>query len=261
MKEISPETVPGGSIQSVLRALAILEFIAAAPTPPRAQAIARAVQLQLTTAHHLLSTLVYAGYLIRDGRNYHISGKLNALASALSRDLRIEPAALTAAHQLAAATGETAYVSRWYLGDVTIAGLAEGQHAVRVTGLHIGMRGNAHARASGKVLFAFAPAQRLEDYLAANAPLPRRTPQTVTDPDQLRREIAEVRERGYAVDRGEFIPGVCGIAAPLLEPNGFATACLAVTVPAHRLDDTFDHALRAVLEAARLGSSIDQRVA
>jgi DNA-binding IclR family transcriptional regulator len=89
-----------------------------------------------------------------------------------------------------------------------------------------------HGGASGRALLAFLPESEREAVLAG--PLEPVTPNTVTDPDALRRELAEVRERGYSLTRGERVLGAVGIAAPVLAGDGRLLGVIGIGVPEQR---------------------------
>ncbi len=219
---------PTDIVQSVVRGLSILELVAGHEAPLKAQDVAAFSGLHVATTYHLLNTLVHAGYLRKEDGAFALSSKVAELYSQYDRQLRPSPASVAAIHRLAAES-----VSRWHQGDVTIAGVAEGRRAVRVTGLHVGVRGHAHARASGKVLLAFGPPDRLAQYLA-RTPLEPRTSRTIVEPAALRKELEAIRQRGYSIDREEVVEGVCCLAAPILDETGSASVALTVTIPATR---------------------------
>ncbi len=240
---------PTDIVQSLTRGLSILELVAGHQAPLKAQDVAASSGLHMATTYHLLNTLVHAGYLRKDDGAFTLSSKVAELYSQYDRHLRPSPASLAAMHRLAAVSEETAYVSRWHQGDVTIAGVAEGRRAVRVTGLHIGVRGHAHARASGKVLLAFGPPDRLDEYLA-RTPLQPRTGRTIVEPAALRKELEAIRRRGYSIDREEFVEGVCCIAAPVLDGTGSASVALTITIPATRFAEVHKTACSVLIREA-----------
>lgn len=231
-------------MQSVRRALALLELVAAADEPIRAKPLAETCGLSLPTAHHLLSTLVSAGYLQKHERAYSLAPKIAELNRAFERKHLPGPALRAALYRVAEETGETACLCRWQQDDVVIIAVAEGSRAVRVAGIPVGLRGNAHARASGKALLAFGPSARRETYLCRS--LAKVTPNTIVDPKKLELELARVRRLGYACDREEFMVGVSCVAFPVIDASGASTS-LAVNMPADRFAEEFD-TVRAVLQ-------------
>ena len=243
------ETKRVGRIQSVARALAIMDAIAANKSM-RAQEVASETHLNLTTAVHILNTLAEAGYLAKHGRSYSLSTeKVLWLYTQLQADVRPSPAVLEALHRVTQATGESGYVSCWTGDDVMIVAVAEGSHAVRVAGLQVGLAGDIHARSSGKCLLAFAPEARAERVLA-RGPLRRRTPNTIVDVEVMREELAAIRQRGYAIDREEYLEGVRGIAVPLRLGEQYPHCALTITMPAARSQANEGRCTQALLDAA-----------
>jgi DNA-binding IclR family transcriptional regulator len=238
-----------GRIQSVTRALAIMDAIATNKAM-RAQEIASETQLNLTTAVHLLNTLTDGGYLAKHGRSYSLSTeKVLWLYSQVQADVRPSPAVLEALNRVTQATGESGYVSCWTGDDVMIVAVAEGSHAVRVAGLQVGLAGDIHARSSGKCLLAFAPEGRAERVLA-RGPLRRRTPSTIVDADAMREELAAIRQRGYSIDREEYLEGVWGIAVPLRLGERYPHCALTITMPAARFHANEAGCTKVLLDAA-----------
>lgn len=228
----------------------MLEAIAEHPSPVTAKEVADELELNLPTAYHLLTTLGAAGYVAKVDRTYRLTQKLADLQAAHDRNFRPDTAAWSALRDLVDATSETVYISRWQQGDVVIAGIQEGRQAVRVGGLHVGMRGHVHARASGKVLLAFGDPARLDAFIA-RADFQAVTPNTITDAEALRHEVGETRRRGYAIDREEFLVGVCCLAVAIRESNGIANTALCVTAPVERFDAQVPHLVRQLTQAAK----------
>lgn len=238
------------TLQSVARALGLLEAIAEAPSSS-AQQLANAQALRPATTYHLLNTLLAYGYVLKDGRGYRLGPRIGVLAQALERDLQPDQKTMSVVRHLAERAGETVYLSRWQQGDVVITAVAEGRHPVRVSGVHVGLRGHAFARASGKALLAFGPAERLTGYLAT-ASLEALTPNTRVTTEGVMAELERTRERGYAVDEEEFTLGVCCVAVPVgtHRPSPPSLA-LTVSLPATRFPMVRDEVVTALHLAAR----------
>lgn len=237
-------------IQSVARASRLLFHVASLPEGCTAKEAAEAFGMPLPTTYHLLNTLMAEGLLSKDSqRRYSMGPKVGAMAQAFLRDSRV-PEWLTAPlERLATATGETAYLSTWRDNDVVVLATVEGDQAVRVAGLTVGASGNAHARASGKLMLAHATQQTRDDYLGKR-PLKALTPQTLTRRKALEADFAEIVERGYALDLEEYAAGVRCVAVPVFD-EGFLLAAYTVSAPAHRFDEERDALVEAALTAAR----------
>jgi DNA-binding IclR family transcriptional regulator len=247
------ESIRVGRVQSVMRALAIVDMVAASTTPMRAKEIADGMNLHLATTSHLLSSLVQMGYLERDKRAYTLGRhKILDLAGKVEADWSPSPSQLRLLHDVVVRTGETAYISTLRRDSVSIDAVVDGTHTVRVAGLSAGWVGHVHTRASGKVLLAFSSATRRGAILLTNGGLHPRTSNTITDPDALVRELETTRVRGYAVDREEFALGIGGLAVPLFEGAQPLRRTLSISAPIHRFDDaeTFELYLTTLLNAA-----------
>jgi DNA-binding IclR family transcriptional regulator len=239
-----------GRIQSVARALALLEFVSEQPQPVRASEAAAALQLNLSTVHHLLTTLVQSGYLDRQGRRYEVSAeKVATLSARIRRHLQPSASALQLMHRLAEETGETAFVASWDGRDVVISAATEGRHAVRVAKLSVGVSGDAHARASGKALLAFRSSEQIDLFLGQG--LRSVTRATITDPDRLREELELVRRQGYALDQEEYIDGVCCLSSALREGDSPPTIALSISMPAERFSQMREPYIKLMLDLTR----------
>lgn len=260
--DVSPDEdeAPKDLVQSVVRALAIVDVVASSREPMRAQSIARQVNLHLATASHLLSTLVHLGYLERDERAYKLgSGKILDLSSRVEEDWRPSPLALRLLRMVVEVTGESAYLSAWQNGSVTVVAVEEGSHAVRVADLRVGVSGDTHARSSGKALLAFGPESRLQQVRSIKGKLARRTEHTIAALPELLADLELTRSRGYALDRQEYALGVCGIAVPLFEGSRWPRTALSITVPLHRFEtpEHFQQCLDVLIEARRMDAEGD----
>jgi IclR family transcriptional regulator, acetate operon repressor len=237
-------------IRSVEKALAILLEVSRSPDGVRGVDVAAGCGLPPATAHHLLETLRAAGFLSKDSRRRYCMGpEVGGLADAFMRQTHLPESLMAALRNLAERTGETAYVSGWMHDDVMVLSTVEGSHAVRVAGLHRGSRGEAHARASGKLLLSYSPPEVVERYLDMH-PLKPMTEHTITDLDELLAEFAAIRRRGYAVDLEEYAEGVSCVAAPLIN-DGVAVLAYTVSAPWDRFRRNQRALTAAVLDAVR----------
>lgn len=234
-------------IRSVSRAATVLELIARhGAGGVRAGEIAASLQMPLPTAYHLLSTLTDEGLLTKtDDRRYQLGPKIGLLANAFAAQMSAPELLVSRLRELSDRTGETAYLSAWRRGDAVVLSIIDGHKAVRVTGLHLGFSGLAHARASGKVLLAFGREGTLEEYLRRHS-MEVRTERTVTDARALEAEMLRTRAAGYAIDEEEFAEGVSCVAAPV----GDGTMAIGISAPAERFRALRPELIAAVLDVA-----------
>lgn len=236
-------------IQSVSRASQVLLWVADQANGATAKEIAAARGLALPTTYHLLNTLVDEGLLAKDAERRYILGRSSAiLAQAYLRGKAVPDSFLAALRDLARRTGDTAYLAEWGDREIRVLASVGGSRMLRVAEVGSGPYEHGHARANGKVLLAFAPAEMREAYLRSN-PLVPATDSTISDPESFARELARIRERGYAYDEEEFAPGVACVAAPLLQ-NGQLIASLGLSVPVDRMAKDRAQLTKVLLEVA-----------
>jgi DNA-binding IclR family transcriptional regulator len=243
-------------IHSVSRASKILLAVAVSQNGLQAREVATRFDLALPTAYHLLATLTAEGLLHKDERRRYLLGPSAAvIAMAVGKDTSVPEYYLKPLRQLAAVTRETAYISAWRGGEIVVIATIEGAEAVRVAGLANGYGENIHARASGKLLLAFAR-DGVADEMLANMPLRKRTPNTITSRPELKRELRKIRQEGIAFDREEFLTGVKCVSAPIRQ-DGVVLACYTVSAPAERFTIRRDRIVGALLNAAHKASDIE----
>jgi IclR family acetate operon transcriptional repressor len=237
-------------LQSVSRAAALLEYVAQDPAGCTAGDAAGALAVPLSTAYHLLNTLVDAGFLAKsEAKRYQLGTRIGILAEAFLAQVSAPQHLIEHVRDLAHTTGETAYLSAWRNGDAMLLCVIEGSRAVRVAGLHLGYAGGTHARASGKVLLASRPKGTLERYLASHDVGALAAPEAV---DALRVELERVRKQGYALDVEQFSEGVVCIAAPVAD----GTLAIGISTPAERYQAMKDELVAAVVSSAARAPSL-----
>lgn len=222
-----------GRIQSVERAVAVLRTLGTAPHDLALQEIADSLDLAKATTHGLVATLRHVGLVEQD----RVTGRYRAvpMEEALPRggidahELRSQ--AMNWADSLASATGEAVL-----LGVPGEAHVDVVHHVLRPDGspqrMMFGDRLPAHATALGKVLLA---ATGWMDRRTRQLPLEGYTSRTLLDRGRLAHEVAEVRRTGYAVEVGEWVPDVAGVAAPVRAFGGLGVGAIGVVGDLHRI--------------------------
>ncbi len=223
-----------GPVQSVERAAAIVRLLAAESEPLGLAQISGALGLAKPTAHGLLRTLCDVEFVDKDERGrYRVGRELLQLGSTRLDANELRSRAINWADALAARTGESARVAMVRGGEALIA-----HHVFRVGGTQQALETGAtlplHATALGKVLLAFDPGAARS---ALDRPLESLTHRTVTDRATLLRELADIRESGYAVSVEESGHGVAGIAAPVRDRGGYVVAAVGIGGSAESLCD------------------------
>jgi DNA-binding IclR family transcriptional regulator len=228
------EEVARPRVQSAARAVGILLAIARSDNGLTTREISEQVGIGRQAVYHLLHTLVATGMLTRDEGNRYVLGlRIASLAAGFSRQLAPSEHLGPLVRTLAQRTGETAYAAGWWDGEITTLTVARGTNPVQAGEVPQGYVGNAHARASGKLLLAFATADLRREYLDAHGLAPV-GPNTIVDRSALERELDKIRVQGFAVDDEEFAKGLKCLAVPL--DSGNSPFVIAVSGPSERVN-------------------------
>jgi IclR family transcriptional regulator, acetate operon repressor len=228
------------TVQSVDRGLALLWMLLDAPTGVGVVEASDRLGVDPSTASRLLASLVAADLAARDavtGRYrvgpgaVRLAGAAPVATTAGERELR--QAARGTLYLLEEGTGETVVLDVRGRGAAVLVDVVPSRRSAP----HLAWLGTSrplHATADGKVLLAHAGDVVVDAELGGG--LERFTPRTVTEPEALRSQLAQVRRLGYAVTEGERQPGVNVIAAPVEDATGGVAAALAIEGPAERFD-------------------------
>lgn len=249
----------GQTIAGIERALDALSLFAESETASLGVTeIAQTLGLSKAVVHRILASFRAKGFVELDEttRRYSLGPKILFLGLTYLDRVDILSVAREAMAALSAATNETATLSirsgdaRVYVDQVTPPRDVKMQ-------VSLGVPYPLHAGASSKAFLAFLPDAEVEDYLTG-AQLDKLTKQTVVDPRRLRRELATIRDAGYASSFGERMEGAGAVAAPVFGRDGSPAGVISVCGPIERFQKTADAAARLLLEhtsraSARLG--------
>jgi IclR family acetate operon transcriptional repressor len=241
-----------------MRLFGLLETIAARDQRYSLQGLVEQTGLPKPTLHRMLQQLEAGGLLQRelDGRHYGMGTRLRRLAENLLLNDSLHGARHTVLRRLVEEVGESCNITALSGSEVVYLDRVETVAPLRFY-LHPGSRVPVHCSASGKIFLAqMDAAQRRR--LLANGALDAYTPKTLTDPARIEREIARVREDGFAIDDEEFLPGLLCIATLVPQASGPSNLCVAVQAPIMRLG--LDKA-RALMPALRRAAEALARVA
>ncbi|MCL4560669.1 MAG: IclR family transcriptional regulator [Chloroflexi bacterium] len=229
--------MPVEQVHSIHRAFALLDCFTQETPELGVRKIARQVHLSSSTAGRLLAALKEEGVLSQNSatRAYSLGPRLLVWAGIYSSTLDIRSKALTFLQELYKETQET--ISLYLLdgNDRVCVERLESSQNVRIVA-RIGRRLPLYAGSAGKVLLAFLPPARQEEYLQTIQMTPL-TAKTISNPDGLRRELAKIRGEGYAVSHGEWILEASGVSAPIFDHQGEVAAAITISGPGQRFDE------------------------
>lgn len=244
------------SVQSLTRALDLLDHLADAGGRATLSELAAASGLPAASVHRLLATLVAQGHVRREaGRRYALGPRLVRLGDVAGHVLGEGVGPVLRA--LVATTGESANLAGLDGSDPPAAvylAQAPSPHPMRMF-TEVGRRVPLHTTGVGKALLAAMSPGDVEAALARTG-MPASTPATLTDPGRLRAELDVARARGWVLDEGEQEVGVRCVAAPV--PGAPTPCAVSVSGPAARFgaDQAAEAGPAVVAAAARLGEEL-----
>ncbi|WP_432839116.1 IclR family transcriptional regulator [Dactylosporangium sp. CA-092794] len=241
-------------VKSADRTLDILEALATAGPLTLAE-LTRRLDIPKSSLHGILRTMAARGWIAAEATGRFRLG-LRALqvgAAYLDAD---DTVGLLAGilDELNARFGEATHLGRLDGADITYVAKRDSVHPLRLYSA-IGRRLPAHATALGKALLAARTDAEVDALLPD--PLPALTPHTITDRAALRAELAEIRARGYAVDREENTEGIVCVARTV-GTRAPVTDAISLSIPRTRVSattipDVAEALAEAVAKAASAG--------
>ncbi len=225
---------PTSTLSTGERILRTLQLIVERQPNISVKELAMELGVSLSTAYHLVHTLVAAGYIVAEP---HRSLRPGPVLFRLLEHLQPQPRNLEAYYPLVdtvgRVTGCRAYLAAWSDQDVEVLYI-HGRRGVReLPGITRGFRGAAHALALGKILLASRTRVEWPPYLL-NELLPCFTPYTLSRRALLEQELAMVRANAVAFDREEYALGSSCIAVPLRTAEGVVQGAVGISVPTRR---------------------------
>ena len=235
---------PPQGAQAALRAIRLLKLFTPLRTEMSLAEICELAGLNKTTAHRLLQALVSEALVERSEASglYRLGTGLMALGvlALSSSDLRLRVRPVL--KQLAKTSGETATLEVPIEDSMLILDEVAGSHFVGAVG-NVGTRWPLHATSTGKALIAFDE-QRME---ALDSELASLTPNTIVRRADLRKQLALIRQRGFAETVDELEDGFSGVGTIIRGGLGEVLGTLSICGPTQRL---------TVTRRARLGESL-----
>jgi len=213
-----------GQNKATARALDILSLFAAENPSYNVATLSRQLGLTKNAVFRSLETLVHRGYLVRDATKtrYELGPGVVQLRSPRWENPEFRALCRPHMEQLADLTGQSIHLLV-HAGDfaIVVESIEGLQDRFR---LAIGTTLPLHVSPGARCILAALGAEELERYIKRRFPLEGFTSGTLTDPDQLRRNLADVRSRGFAVSHEDFIIGRVGVAFPVMahdsKPHG-----------------------------------------
>lgn len=240
-----------GKVQSLTRALTLLELLAASEPGLSLTEIGRALELAPSTVHRLLNSMRQMGFVDCDDEQGIWSVGINAFivgnAYLKKRDFVVQ--ARPFMKRLVAETGETSNMAILEGDHIVFVSQIECSEVMRMV-VQVGSRGPVHAAGVGKSLLSTLPEPYVRQMIERVGML-RLTDKTITTIDDLLKELALIRQRGYSMDDEEQSRGLRCIAANIYDQYGDAIAAVSISGPSVRVrEDRVDDLAKTVMSVA-----------
>jgi DNA-binding IclR family transcriptional regulator len=248
-------TVEDALVPALFPGFAILDLIAANPGLDFT-AVHSKLGLPKSSTHNLLSSLCKLGALrLQVGKTYTLGLKLAELGNFAAGERFIEAMALPLLRRLGAELYLTCHLGVREGREAVYLSKVQCDHPIKVDSW-VGKRFSLHCSALGKVLLAWLPAADLDRALA-EIEWRKNTDKTITNPAEMKRHLAAVRDCGWAIDDEENVPEIRCIAAPIFDRRGRVAAAVSAVgtvlqVTPGRFETLAPRLLNAAAEISRV---------
>lgn len=227
----SDAATPVKSVETAIRMIEALEALDGAGISE----LATELGVAKSTVHDHLKTLEAHEFVCRHGNRYHVGLRFLDHGGRARSRRKVYAIAKPEVARLAEETAETTNLVVEEHGLGVYIDVSRGAKAINLD-TYIGKREYLHNTAVGKAILAHLPEAKVEDILDRWG-MPSETERTLTSRDGLEAELRETRERGYAIDREERLPGLRCVAAPIVREGTDVVGAISVSGPASRMDD------------------------
>jgi IclR family acetate operon transcriptional repressor len=219
-------------MSSIRRSVQVMDLLSRRG-PLGVRAVAQQLSLPLGSVHRILIDLAAEAIVERtpDGE-WELSYRLLTITGLQLDRLEFSRLARPYCERIAEATRETVNVSALSGGTGVCIDKVRGNEGMQLDA-RIGSRGPLYCGGSGKAMLAYISPDEQQRIL--DSPLAPLTPNTITDPSELKREIARIRRRGYSIDNEEVVLGVHCVGMPILDRSGWAVGGISITGPAPKV--------------------------
>jgi IclR family KDG regulon transcriptional repressor len=232
MDEQKPSS--GYDIQSVVRALRVLELLAAEEASLSLRDITERAGLSKPTVFRILSTLKKMDYVEQEpvSGNYLLGLKVFEMGSAFIDKMSLRSFAMPLIQELVDKYNETVHLAILDKSDIVYIDKIDGTQTIRMMSA-VGKRGPAHCTSVGKAILAHKSPEEQEEILGARE-LVKLTKHSITDKEALKKELEQIKQKGYAIDNEEQEIGLKCVGVPIFDYHGKVIGGISVSGPSSR---------------------------
>lgn len=249
------------SAPSVQKAFKILHTLADSPSGLGVSELAKQLNIGKSTVHGITSSLEDLGVLVRDpvDKRFNIGYTLLELGRKTYGRIEWREIGRPSMERLMEKIGETIFLGIMNGDHITILDVVESNNEMKITSPP-GTKLPLLAGATGKAFLGLLEGKRARE-IVKKMNLVRYTSKSVTDPLTFLREVEEAREKGYAIDDEEYLPGVRAVAAPVQTASLPPVAIWAVGFTSSLHDQKMERVIPEIQRAAReIGRALEGRM-
>jgi IclR family transcriptional regulator, acetate operon repressor len=249
------------TVQSVARALELLEILGEANGEMSLNELATKAGLNASTCHHLLATLAQRRFIGQTPRTrgYFLGPRLTELSDSRLKQFNLLDEAMPELRRLNELTLESVHLAVMQGLALVTLGKLESRRPIRVGSDDAGKSDAAHATATGKAILAWLPEAEIARVIAHGG-LKRFTAKTISTISDLMEDLRLVRRNGFSMDNEEFQPGVICVGAAIRDHAGAVIGSISCSMPSMRAEGEHLEQVKALVKqcasaiSARFGS-------
>ena len=232
------------TIQSLERAFAILELFQNNKSELSLKEISVSLNLNKSTTFGLVNSLTTLGYLLQneDNQQYSLGLKILSLTNAVKTNNILIRASRPYLEELSAKYRETVHSAQELNGSIVYLDKVEADTSIYIN-TQMGTKNYMHCTGVGKVLLAYKSPEELDMFL--DQPLKPLTFNTITDPDDFKKEMSKIHENGYGGDDEEIEIGLSCVAVPVMKAENKPGFAISLAGPTVRMNE---HKKRGVVD-------------
>lgn len=244
-------------VQSIDRAVAILECFNTDKKELRLSEISEKLDLNKSTVHGIVTTLKYHGFISQneETQKYKLGVRFVEFGDLFMNSLNIRSAAISVIEKVCDKIEETIHVGMLDGLDIVWIEKKECTKSIK-TSTKIGARLPVYTTADGKVILSYLDKDKIRNYLPKK--IPKYTQNTITNKVEFLKKLEEIKESGYTIDNEEFVEGIKCVAAPIFDHDGNVRFSLSTTGPAFRMTEEKINELVVIIKEA--ANEISRRI-
>ncbi len=239
-------------VHSLERGVDLIEILADKVSEKSLTELSKAAGFNLSTTHRILNALKSRGYVEQNPTNsrYKLTFKFFEIGNLIVRRLNFREEAVPVLTGLAEKTGESAHLIILDHNEALCIERIEGHHHIRVLFLQTGSRMPLHVGAGPRVLLAHLPEEEIDRVIKSKG-LPAWTKRTITDPEVLKKDLAKIREQGYALSFEDATEDVASVGCPVRQRSDEVIAAISIGgISTHFTEDKLSSLIKMVKDAA-----------